>query len=405
MTSIVVTGMGALGAPGDADAIWRCLMSGPSTFAPHVFEMPKVPQLPPMYVARLGHVPWSEFFPSAGRRSLNLESEVFLIASSMAIRQAKLSPERAEDLGIYVGTRHAGLDDYSHFYLEGLIWGARRVSPVRGPNTGFNAPASHASIRLTSRGPNLTVSARDTASLQAIAFATDSLLAGRAEAMIAGGVDVLSYLRLWQLRGKSDPVSLPRPYDRTRMGTVPGEGAVALVLELEEGARRRGVEALAYVLSSAVAFDPEPRVAGKRAIRQALETSGLNRVDAIFSSASGYRGGDADEALALREGLEQDLSTTPTCAVLGATGHWAGASGALQVLAAVRAMRSGVVPRTAGFSTRDPDLPALGVSTTSTKFAPRSALVCSLDAAGHAAALVVSNRPTHGALANAGSLS
>jgi 3-oxoacyl-(acyl-carrier-protein) synthase len=242
-----------------------------------------------------------------------------------------------------------------------------RVSAARGPNTGFNAPASHGSIRLRLQGPNMTLSSRTASSLDAIAYGADYLRKGRARFILAGGIDTFSYASAGALRADGRvPTGVPRPYDARRELPVPGEGAVLLLLEQRESAERRGAKILATVGAWSTAFEPAIRgasvaSAGARSLRGALAREGCSAsgVEALFSSAAGSKETDAAEAAAFSQIFGEALVDTPVCAVKGTTGEWDGASGALQVLAAVQSLAEGVIPPTAGTEEVDPSLPRL----------------------------------------------
>src|SRR5262245_60958317 len=136
MPAVVVTGIGALGPFGDLDGMWSSLVAGRTCVAPATFEKPKLPSLT-IAAARLAEVAWGEYFPRGGRKTMNLESQAFYVAGRMASDQAGLAASEPPNFGVCVGTRYAGLEDYGQFYLDSLIWGPSRVSPVQGANSGF----------------------------------------------------------------------------------------------------------------------------------------------------------------------------------------------------------------------------------------------------------------------------
>ena len=394
MRAVAVTGVGIVGPLGDADSTWRALLEGRTATTRATFEKVRLPSISDVLVTTMGAVPWAEFVPGPEGRNLNPESAAFLVASAMALRQAGLAGQSTDAIGVCAGTRYAGIDDYVQFYLDSLVWGPHRVRPVLGANSGFNGPASHTSIRMRFRGPNLTISTRDTSGLQAIAHAADLVRSGRVDIVIAGGVDRLSYMRVAALRSAgtlSDHIA--RPYDRDRTRPTPGEGAAVMVVEAADHARRRQVEPLAFIGSAASAFRGCCREAVAVCIQQVIRRSEITSVGAILSSAAGDADGDRDEAWAIADAFGPEAERIPICAVHGAAGQWAGAGSALQVAMAIESMRSGVVPPTAGFANRDSTLPNLRFDGDTVEKRVSSALVCSLDRAGPAAALVLTRNP------------
>lgn len=382
LRKVVVTGLGAVSAFGlGADELWRGIRAGRTCFSETVPQMEDLPALPPIVASAIRSFPAREVL-GKGLRGVCRESQLLLAATLFARQDAGLvGDDAARDCeGVFAGTRWAGLDDYLHFHLERAIWGPEKVSPTRGPNTGFNAPASHVSIRFDLQGPNLTFASRTSASLDAIAHAADWIRRGRARLVHAGGIESLSYPRARHLLAAQRPLaSTPRPFDARRAGAVPGEGAVIVVLEDAEHARARGARILAEVDRWAMAFEPDqPARAAARVLGAAAP-----QTDAIFCSASGDRSLDGWEAAAIASGH----AGVPVCAVKGAAGEWEGAGGALQVLAATRALAEGCVPPTAGFEDRDPALPAIDVASTARERRLASVAVLTLHASGRASAL------------------
>ena len=392
----MITGLGAVSAYGlGADELWRGILAGRSCVAPAapaLEDLPAIPAIPASAIAAFS----ARDVLGKGLRGVCRESQLLLAATLFARRDAGLadSPVAREGRdgvvardaeGVFAGTRWAGLEDYLHFHLERSIWGPEKVSPTRGPNTGFNAPASHVSIRYDLQGPNLTFASRTSASLDAIGHAADWIRKQRVKIVYAGGIESLSYPRVRHLLASGQPIAeAARPFDARRTGATPGEGAVIVVLEDAEHARARGARILAEVGAWAMAFEPaQPDRAARRVLRAA------GPADAIFGAGSGDRALDAWEAAA----IAADHAEVPVCAVKGAAGEWEGASGALQVLAASRALADGVVPPTAGFERLDPELPAIRVSGAARAGRLGSVAVVTLHGSGRASALALRAAP------------
>ena len=387
LRKVVITGLGAVSAYGlGADPLWRGLLAGRSCVAPASPTLEDLPAIPAFPASAIGAFSARDVL-GKGLRGVCRESQLLLAATLFARRDAGLADGAvARDAeGVFAGTRWAGLEDYLHFHLERSIWGPEKVSPTRGPNTGFNAPASHVSIRHDLQGPNLTFASRSSASLDAIGHAADWIRKQRVKIVYAGGIESLSYPRARHLLAAGRPIAeAARPFDARRTGATPGEGAVIVVLEDAEHARARGARILAEVGAWAMAFEPaQPDRAARRVLRAA------GPADAIFGSASGDRALDAWEAAA----IAADHADVPVCAVKGAAGEWEGASGALQVLAATRALADRVVPPTAGFERLDPELPAIRVAGAARPGALASVAVVTLHGSGRASALALRAAP------------
>jgi 3-oxoacyl-(acyl-carrier-protein) synthase len=385
---VLITGVGAATPFGlGFEATWAALVEGRPRFDHRIFTVDRLPPTPPIFSATIAELAAETVLGRRGLRVLSREAAMFLVAAVTALRDAKLAPDAVappDRFGVCVGTSRAGLEDYLRFHLDSLIWGPSRVQPAQGPNTGFNAPSSHATIRLRARAANHTVCSGACSSIDAAAAAADLVRRGDADVVIAGGVEAFSYFSAAAL-GPPRPARPPRPFDRDREGAVPGEGAVALVFESAAFAGARGASALAEVGEAGAAFEPAP-ITGEacgRAIAEALAGAGPPEV--IFASASGDRAADAAEAEAIAAGAGGAL----VCAIKGCAGEWLGAAGALQIAALARSLHEGLVPPTLGFEAPDPALPALQITRSATRRALRRGLVCSMDPAGHASALAL----------------
>lgn len=398
---VAITGLGCVSPFGvGTRALWEAQLSRRTAFERASLDADALPACGPILAARVPPFAPAEILGRKGLRSINLESQVLLVAAILALRDAGREPGAVEpsSAGIFVGTTRAGMDDYLRFHVERLVWGPARVTPTRGPNTGFNAPASHAAIRLGFHGPNMTFASRTASSLDALAHAADFIRRGRAQVMIVGGVDPLSYAVARSLQADDRvPSGPPRPYDIHRTLPVPGEGAVVMVLESLASARARGGRVLATVGAWSTAFEPGGpgalAAAGARSMRGALAREASAGVDAIFSSAAGDRATDAAEAVGLAEALGGDLERTPVCAVKGCAGEWDGASGGLQVLVAALSIAEQTVPPAVGTEVVDPALPPLFLPREPLAHPIRRAAVHVLDPSGHSSSLIL-QRPS-----------
>lgn len=380
---VVITGCGAVSPFGlDAEALWTAILQGRKVFEAHAVQEPDLPEIEPMFAAVIHDFPAKEILGRRGLRAINYESQLFVAAAMDARKSSELKDDdyAPPDCGVFVGVERTGLDDYVKFHVEKLVWGMSKVSPTRGPNTGFNAPASHAAIRLNLQGPNLTFSSRRSSSLDAIAHAADWIRSGRADLMFAGGVDSFSYPFARHLQAVGhESSSQPRPFDGQRNGWTPGEGAVVLTLESRESASKRAAPILASIGAWKAAFDHKNPAA---ALQRCIENQ---EARLVFASANGDRVGDALEATA----ITASLSSATVCAIKGCTGEWDGASGALQTLAAVKSLQTKIIPTTLGFETVDEAFCDLSISTGQVHHQHNRALVTSLNQSGRASMLAL----------------
>jgi 3-oxoacyl-[acyl-carrier-protein] synthase II len=188
-------------------------------------------------------------------------------------------------------------------------------------------------------------------------------LAGAADSMLnplgLGGFSLLQVLS-----GENDrPDRACRPFDRTREGTVLGEGAAFLILETLERARARGARIHAEILgygSSLDAYhmsDPAPDCRGAaHSMRLALRDAGLapEQVDCVNAHGTGTPKNDVVETLAIKEVLGARAHAVPVHSVKSMLGHLIAASGAAEAAVAVLTLQNGAVPPTINLSSPDP---------------------------------------------------
>jgi 3-oxoacyl-[acyl-carrier-protein] synthase II len=219
-------------------------------------------------------------------------------------------------------------------------------------------------------GDVLHLSAGSVSAGMAIIEAVERLRAGRADVVVAGGAEcpieetvIASFAAGGVLADPGDTAGC-RPFDVERAGTVLGEGAGALVLECERDARRRGAAPLAAIVgtgSSRESYDlvgPDPRGRGvTAAARAALGQLSPSSLGWIKAHGTGTRLNDAAECLGLLALLGHDLADVPLTSLKPALGHTLGACAAVETVAAIAALREGIVPATLNTRRLDPALP------------------------------------------------
>jgi len=223
----------------------------------------------------------------------------------------------------------------------------------------------HVGIRHQFKGANACITNHCAGSVQAVAEASETLRHGEADRALAIGHDapfepelVLHYQRLGLLS-----TDMVRPFDRHRNGTIIGEGAGALVLEAEAAARARGANVLGEFLGSGSVTEAtgilDVRSDGDgvtRAFELALDDAGLSPDDVgmIVAHGNGTRASDLSEARGIRR-LFRD-SPPPVTGFKWAYGHLIAASGIVDVVMALTALRHGVVPGIPVLEELDPEL-------------------------------------------------
>jgi 3-oxoacyl-[acyl-carrier-protein] synthase II len=362
-------------------------------------------RLPGLTFADIGEFDPQPWLGNKGVRVLDRGTRLLCIAAQIALTETGLSQENAAQegsdqgagLGIICGTMFGGVHSIATFDWVGITDGPSLVSPMDFPNTVISAPAGQAAIKHRLRGVNSTICAGLASGLYAIHYAVELLRSGRADYLLAGGMEevceeaVLGFERL----KLASPSGNARPFAKDRDGTAPGEGSALWMLETEETAMSRGATPLLEVLGFGASHDAHGtggyQVRGDgatSAMRQALEFSGIeaDEVACIVASANGSPAGDAMEARTLHMVFGERLGEIPACAPKAALGETMGASGSLGAAIAGIALRRQEVPPTAGFAGTDA---GLKLSREPQKIDGEYALINAFSCDGNNASLVV----------------
>jgi len=296
-----------------------------------------------------------------------------------------VDPER---LAVVVGTALGGVEEGERALKGG--------SPRRLRGALYDAPAHRLARWLGARGPAITVATACASGATALGIGSEMLRRGEADAVVAGGYDVLCR---FVMRGFDGLRSLTRervrPFDRRRSGLLLGEAAGLLLLrrEREAGPARLGT-LLGYGSASDAAHiaAPDPHGRGiERAMLMALAEAGVAPGEIDFVSAHGTATplNDPIEAAALRRVLGPSGGAVPVNSIKGALGHTMGAAAALEAIVCLLAGCRGQVPATLGLEERDPACDLDCVQGVARSLRPRVSLSTSLGFGGCNAALVI----------------
>lgn len=373
---VVVTGMGVITPVGnDVQTYWKNLLDG-------VCGIDFITSIPtddlPVKIA--GEV--KDFNPADYRieppfaRKQDKFTVYAVAASWQAVRQSGL--KSGEDgnidpyrLGVYVGSGIGGFATQVRETEKLIKEGAKWVSPLFIPTMISNIAAGNIAIRNNACGPCLPVVTACATSTHAIGEAYRAIKHGYADAVITGGAEaaiiplgIAGFANAKALSRSEDPKYASLPFNRNRGGFVMAEGAAMLVLEEYEHAVARGAEILAEVCGYGNTCDAHhvtaPRPDGltqAAAIRQALDEAGYDSDDILYINAhgTGTALNDVSETAAFKIALGEDAYKAHISSTKGSTGHLLGAAGAAEAVAAILALRDGIVPPTANLDETDPE--------------------------------------------------
>ena len=280
-------------------------------------------------------------------------------------------------------------------------------SPFFIPAAIVNLAAGHVSIRYNAKGPNEATCTACTSSAHAVGDAFKIIARCDADVMIAGGTEaaitpmgVGGFAAMRALSTRNDaPEKASRPWDSGRDGFVIGEGAGILILEDLEFARRRGANILAEIVGYGMSGDAhhitQPSVEGPaRAMQAALEDGGIpsEEVGYINAHGTGTLVNDVTEAAAIHQVFGPRASQIPVSSTKSLHGHSIGASGAIEALATIIALKENLLPANACVTTIDPAIDLDVILGSPRKATPKLALSNSLAFGGLNAVLALRPR-------------
>jgi len=378
MEPVVITGIGCVTPLGlDVESTWSGLVQGrnaigpitrfdartyPCTFAAELrgFEPPKL--------------------PGRFRRWRDDKSMFAVAAAREAMADAGLDPGAGDPdrFGVTVGAEvsRPGIVEVAERMGRMALHGAERAYRSTDPKefavmSAF-FPATALAAIMQARGPNLTTSTACTSSAQSIADALRILRRGDADVMLAGGTDrlveelmVMGFGLLGALSTRNDdPQGACRPFDRTRDGFVLGEGAGFLVLETLSHAQARGAHIRAELRGygwSANAWritDSPPDGRGaKYAMLEAMRDARVGPDDVHYINAHGTstQQNDTSETAGIHGAFGSAARSVPVSSTKSMMGHLVAACAAVELIACVKAIETGVIPPTINYEHADPD--------------------------------------------------
>lgn len=368
---IVITGMGSVNPLGLSVAeSWQNAVAGVSGIGPITLFDPR--ELNIKYACEVKNFsPTSFLDPREVRRRDRFEL-MAAAAAREALQQSGLevTEENARRIGVVLSSAIGGLQSLQDAIFTLKDEGARRVSPFLIPMLMSNGAAGLVSIDYGLGGPSFSVASACASGADGIGMAWLMLRAGVLDAVVAGASEaticetgVAAFDRIGAMSRREDYTTTPQPFDKERDGLVMGEGAAVLILERERHARARGAVILAELAGYAATADAfhvtapsEDGAGAATAIRLAIETAGVlpEQVGYINAHGTGTPLNDAAETQAIKRAFGEQAYKIPVSSTKSMTGHMMGATGALEAIFCVQAVREGVLPPTINYHTPDP---------------------------------------------------
>lgn len=369
MRRVVVTGMGAITPVGNnVDAMWDSLKNGRSGIGVVTRYDPSLTKA--KIVAEVKGFDPTEYIEKRECRRMDLYTQYAVAAAAQAVENSgikdKIDPER---FGVYVGSGVGGMETF--YDQSANMFNEKNISPFFIPMMISNIAAGNIAIRHKAQGPCLPVVTACSTSTHAIGEAFHAIKAGYADAIIAGGAEaalhplaINGFTSCKALTMSTDPENASIPFDKRRNGFVLGEGAGIVVLEEYEHAAARGATIYAEICGygntcdahHVTAPDPEAKCAA-RCVTLALEEAGYRKGEEIYINAHGTSTpmNDSTETKVFKLALGDDAYRAHISSTKSMTGHMLGATGAVEAIAAVKALCDGIVPPTIGYKEPDPE--------------------------------------------------
>ena len=404
MHRVVITGMGAVTPLGHtAAASWAAMREGRGAIGP-IENLPRDDLRFGIAAEVRGFDPLAHFDE---KRLVLLDrvSQFALVAAREAIAQSGIdfaADGLGENTAVIIGSGIGGeftRDEQSRrLYRENNS----RLHPLSIVRTMANAPACQVSMEHKLTGPAFATVSACASSNHALGLAFHMVRGGVADAAVAGGTEAcmtFGAIKAWEaMRVMADDTC--RPFCKQRHGMVLGEGAGVFVLETLERAQRRGATILAEFVGAGMSADagdivfPSETGAAK-AITRALADAGLapEDVDYINAHGTGTPGNDPTESRAIRRAFGAQADRLAVSSTKSMHAHALGAAGAIELIAAIGALREGVVPPTTNFIDPDPDCDLDYVPNSARDLTVRAALSNSFAFGGLNAVLALRRAP------------
>lgn len=359
---VVVTGMGVVTPLGhDPDVFYNNLLEGVSGISE--IEAFDCVQFPTRIAGEIKSFSTDGWVAPKFSKRMDKFMLYLLTAGKKALENGGITEDVMNELdkakcGVLIGSALGGMKVFNDA-IEALSISYRKMNPFCVPFATTNMGSAMLAMDLGWMGPNYSISTACATSNFCILNAADHIIRGEADVMLCGGSDAAvipiglgGFVACKALsRRNSDPTKASRPWDMNRDGFVMGEGAGVLLLEELEHAKRRGANIYAEFLGGSFSCDayhmtePHPDGVGVvLCIEKALAQSGVSREDVnyINAHATSTPAGDLKEYHALMRcfGQNPELKVNSTKSMIG---HLLGASGGVEAVAAVQAIRTGWV--------------------------------------------------------------
>ncbi len=371
---VVITGLGALTPVGNsAPETWRALVNGENGIAPiTAFD---ASQYKTQFAGEVKGFDPTTVIDKKEARKMDRFAQFSVCVADEALRDSGLDLEKEDRsrVGVIWGSGMGGLlttEEQIIDFAKGD--GVPRFNPFMIPKAIPSIAAGHISIRFGLGGLSFSVSTACSSSSHAVASAFDQIRLGHADVLLTGGADadvtysgIGGFSSMHALSTNNEhPETASRPFSKSRDGFVLGEGAACLILEEYEHAKARGAKIYAEMVGEGMTSDayhmtaPDPDGKGaERVMRLAIKDAGLQPEDIDYINTHGTSTplGDVTELKAIQRVFGDHVYDMNLDSTKSMTGHLIGATGAVEAMACVMALKDGIIPPTINHDPEDLD--------------------------------------------------
>ena len=371
---VVVTGLGALTPLGnDVTSTWEAAKAGKSGAGPIThFDASKFKT---QFACEVKNFNASEYISDRRKlRQLDLYAQYALVAAHQAVEDSGLETMENLDrnrVGVIVAAGIGGLHTFEEeagYYALNEDKGPK-YNPFFIPKMIADIASGHISMEYGYHGPNFGVVSACASSNNAIIDAFNYIRLGKADAFVTGGAEaaifpagVGGFNSMHALSTRNDsPETASRPFSKSRDGFVMGEGSA--VLELEH-AKARGAKIYAEVVGGGMSADAHHITAthpeglgAKLAMQNALDDAGMKPEDIDYINVHGTSTpvGDVSEVKAIVDLFGDAAYKLNISSTKSMTGHLLGATGAMEAIFSILAVKDDIVPPTINHEEGDDD--------------------------------------------------
>ena len=371
---VVITGLGAVTPVGNsAPETWQSLVNGVNGIAPITsFD---ATHFKTHFAGEVKNFDPEKVMDKKEARKMDRYAQFSVYVADEALRDSGLDLEKEDRsrVGVIWGSGMGGLQSTETEIMDFAKGdGVPRFNPFMIPKAIPSIAAGQISIRFGLGGPSYSVSTACSSSSHAVGSAFDQIRLGHADVLLTGGADadvtavgVGGFNSLHALSTRNDsPETASRPFSKSRDGFVLGEGAACLILEEYEHAKARGAKIYAEIVGVGMTSDayhmtaPDPEGKGaERVMRLAINDAGIEpeQVDFVNTHGTSTPLGDVTELNAIRRVFGEHVYEMNLDSTKSMTGHLIGATGAVEALACVMALKDGIIPPTINHDPEDVD--------------------------------------------------